>query len=95
MTFIIKKSQTFTYLLFANVLENELIHFYIPSNILFAHDHRLLTDTSDPVSDKKSKEIVFRKMNEWAPYIRCGPQSNILITHTYCVSIMDLPQMNE
>lgn len=85
---IIKKSHSFTYLLFANVLENELSHFYIPNNILSDSDRRTLIDASDPISDKKSKDIICKKMQQWASYVRYGPQ-NIIITQTYCVSYMN------
>ena len=84
---MIKKSQAFTYLLFSN--ENELSHFYIPNNILSDADHRTLVNASDPISDKKSKEIICKKMNQWASYIKCGPQNKIVITDTYCVSIIN------
>lgn len=79
----------FTYLLFANVYENELLHFYIPNNILTEYDHKQLNLASDPISDKTSKDIIFNNMKLWCQYKRSGPQHNIKITDTYCVSIMN------
>ena len=75
------------YILFANVEENELLHFYVPNSKLTTNDHKLLLLASDPISDKTAKEAIGALLDLWWEYLREGPQGTNIV-QTYCVSHM-------
>ena len=75
------------YVLFANVHENELIHFYIPADEVSEKEHFNLKQASDPICSENHKQW-FNKLHKWDEYIRDGPQVGN-ITYTYCISFMN------
>ena len=79
---------TYVYLLQANIVENELLHFYIPAEKVTKYHHEILTSASDPNRDEKFIKLANKFMfKHWEYMTRTGTRK-CNISHTYCISFM-------
>lgn len=84
------KSKHFVYLIFANVAENELIHFYIPEELITAEEKNIIKRVAKVFFTRNEylphREEINRILRRYWKYIRDGPQT-LPINQTYCIDI--------